>query len=828
MKIRQDGKDMAIKREDKNKKSQPETKTMRRDLARLRLLEAEEERVRIIDLQKKEKLRKKEEEKEVEETEEIKKIKGAQEVQEEIERFEQKKKEPFARFVEKISQERESSGEILSSLSQKQESRQKKETGERTREEQESTRETEIEPKAEPRPKFEPRPEFKPESKSQSKPQPQPKPVSKPKEKDVLSLLKEKGLKQQIAALLKKEEKIKNIISSITGQEKAIERKIKNIEEQEEKIDLPEKLQEIEKERWRLEKERQAIERKRQEQERRLQEIKTRIKKIDLKLSQPKLRKMEGLGFSDKITEKGSEETRDNLDKVKLNENTRETREKLGILETEEEIRKDNITRFKEPAEDLEALEKRWEEGPAFLSKSKRIFKEFDKPARISEEYPEKPTPKERLYIRIIIVVLATLVLAGVTAFLYWFLIVKPSSRKQSQETPQQQVLEPNEKPEEPTISPSLIPISKESIVEISHLQELFTILKNFIRNDFEKDKLIRVLIKDNSQNQFLDFSSFIQGLGMKSPDGLIQMIENDFTFFLYPNQDQNQIGFVTRIERGKQEDVLSAINRWEETMTQDWKNLFLILGGDNLYSARAFQSAEHHGTVFRYSSFPSHSNLGICWTAFDNYFVFTSSGELMLRVIELLKSSETQSDSKELVWNVFEKISEAIDNRDINKVNESVYKKFSIEECAQWNLSEQECWEMIDLLLNEINEFGKSDFVNIEEDENQIIISTNSVLENETQSYSRAYLYFIKNAQGEILLLRATKMSWEKEIMAKDTDRDGLTDEDEVCAGAAQYDPDCIPTNPQLKDTDKDGWWDSIELEARTNPNDPEDHPYS
>ena len=75
----------------------------------------------------------------------------------------------------------------------------------------------------------------------------------------------------------------------------------------------------------------------------------------------------------------------------------------------------------------------------------------------------------------------------------------------------------------------------------------------------------------------------------------------------------------------------------WEETMETDTDRLFRILNRDEPARVPTFREATHKQTTFRYLSF-SKPNFGICWTIIGDLFVFTSSGESMLRIIEKLQ----------------------------------------------------------------------------------------------------------------------------------------------------------------------------------------------
>lgn len=179
--------------------------------------------------------------------------------------------------------------------------------------------------------------------------------------------------------------------------------------------------------------------------------------------------------------------------------------------------------------------------------------------------------------------------------------------------------------------------------------------------------------------------------------------------------------------------------------------------------------------------------------------------------------------------WDVFQGFLETLKTRDLDKINTLVYKPLEPEEWEAFGMTKDEYLELTESFYKGvIGELQEPDFVNVEEDERQIVMFTDLISIGE-KDYSKSCLYFVKNPEREILFLVASRESWANisPTELKDTDRDGLIDRDENCLGAKQYDPACVKTDPNLKDTDGDGWWDSIELEAETNPNNPTRHPY-
>jgi hypothetical protein len=192
--------------------------------------------------------------------------------------------------------------------------------------------------------------------------------------------------------------------------------------------------------------------------------------------------------------------------------------------------------------------------------------------------------------------------------------------------------------------------------------------------------------------------------------------------------------------------------------------------------------------------------------------------------------------------WDLYLQAKSAYENRDLDTLNSISYEQYSLED---YNLSESEEIEFWNMLSNFSNycDLQMENFVNIERDSKQSIISTNFLI-NDSMNHSRdahkSNIYFLRNNTDSLKilmvgcyigegfydnLLNNTELDIKLQSMILDSDNDSITDYSENCTNPYGT---CIITDSFLKDTDSDGWWDSTEIEANTDPNNHLSFPYN
>ena len=174
-------------------------------------------------------------------------------------------------------------------------------------------------------------------------------------------------------------------------------------------------------------------------------------------------------------------------------------------------------------------------------------------------------------------------------------------------------------------------------------------------------------------------------------------------------------------------------------------------------------------------------------------------------------------------LWSILDKHVLSLKNKNISSYNETSYSQITSEE-------ESFFLEFVPYLYDMVTKIDKSDYVNMWQDDKQAIFSTipKKINTPESYSYEQSIIMFIKE-KGTWKVLSVGKPIWgitsityiggprrtqaEADTtlmeMMMDSDQDGLSDNQETCTGASQYDSKCIKTETNKKDTDGDGLWD-------------------
>ena len=184
-------------------------------------------------------------------------------------------------------------------------------------------------------------------------------------------------------------------------------------------------------------------------------------------------------------------------------------------------------------------------------------------------------------------------------------------------------------------------------------------------------------------------------------------------------------------------------------------------------------------------------------------------------------------NDPKDVAWNLFQKYLNYNKNKNKEGVKSVVYKIAAV--CTDPKTT-IDCEGRMNSAWEYGSQLKKEDFVNVWQDEKQIILSTDFWIEDSDDmdllGRFRSIIYFIRDVEGNLKLLSfspskggaTTKAGVGMEELnariiryTEDNDSDGMTDYSEECLDA-QDRALCIETNPKIRDTDADGYWDGVD----------------
>ncbi len=328
-----------------------------------------------------------------------------------------------------------------------------------------------------------------------------------------------------------------------------------------------------------------------------------------------------------------------------------------------------------------EALKKEEEKRRKLLERLQEKKKEVKKPSpppkpsRVIRVLPKKPTFKEKLWVRLLIVSIVILFLAGISTFWYWFFIVRKqplpvTGCSTDADCSEGQICSPEgnciavspitkcfsdadclegqfcnseevcEQKEPGLVIPvALFVVDNERHLTISSSEDLNSGLSLVLQEWQEDSQFTRLIIKDTRDDKILGLKEFFEGLLVRVPGGFYQKVENDFTLFVYSQPEGNRLGFVTKIKN--YEGLANLLRDQETTMESDFQTFYVLMGKEKPAIIPYFRNAEnvsgYAGPNFRYQSLTS-QDLGICYLTSGDYFVFTSSWKSMEKTVERLE----------------------------------------------------------------------------------------------------------------------------------------------------------------------------------------------
>jgi len=256
---------------------------------------------------------------------------------------------------------------------------------------------------------------------------------------------------------------------------------------------------------------------------------------------------------------------------------------------------------------------------------------------------PKKPSFREKLWVRALIVAATLVILAGILTFWYWYFRIRTSGP----------AYPPGYEKEKEGISipPALFDITDTVIITISDAEDLSEALKKSLQVPRFPSQFKRIIIK--KEGEIVGVKELFNLLEVKVPDNFYDNIIDEPTMFIYSQGQGGRFGFVVKASTSAQ--ALNIVLRaMEPTAEADFENLFVLMGKEEKAVAPYFKNAEdmedYTGPDFRFKTL-NQNDLGIFYLATDYYFVFSSSLEstenLLIKIQEFLENKVLLGDLK-------------------------------------------------------------------------------------------------------------------------------------------------------------------------------------
>jgi len=342
----------------------------------------------------------------------------------------------------------------------------------------------------------------------------------------------------------------------------------------------------------------------------------------------------------------------------------------------EEEVSIQDIS-FKKESQSFPLLKKSEQSFSQEQEEEKQNKKEsqgdFNLPSDVFQNIPRRPSERVKLGLRIGIVITVLVILSGVATFWYWYLVVKnqppsvlnclkdadcPSGEICNQgvcvlkeQVEKEECQSDNDcqsgmmckegkcvvKEPENNIPPSLLLVSETKILEVSNKKDISQLLSQSLREWQKKGEFVRLVIK-SSDNKVFGLRDFLETMLVRLPEEFYEKVDDNFTLFIYSQDQGNRIGFITRIKDYK--DLEDILREEEAKMKDDFQPIFSLMGYEGSPIVPYFRDSVavrgYIGPNFRYQTISS-DDVGILYLVSGDYFIFTTSWKSMEEIVKKL-----------------------------------------------------------------------------------------------------------------------------------------------------------------------------------------------
>ncbi len=243
---------------------------------------------------------------------------------------------------------------------------------------------------------------------------------------------------------------------------------------------------------------------------------------------------------------------------------------------------------------------------------------DINKETLIPKPLSKKSFPFKKLLPRAIVV----LIIICALGLIFWLIGAKkaPDEKPFVPEITQPDEEEIEEKiPEkipEIHIPACLILTEQTEILEISETQDIVQVFSQIMEQELPNDALIRVVIKNISQGRLVSLQELSSVFQIEISSEIFQKFGPDYSLIIYGQEQGKRIAFIANIK--EKQGLTESLDKWEQELKE-------------------FKPAKYKGIAFRYLTISEQDHIGICYSFIDDLFIWTSSGELMVKIIDKL-----------------------------------------------------------------------------------------------------------------------------------------------------------------------------------------------
>jgi len=252
-------------------------------------------------------------------------------------------------------------------------------------------------------------------------------------------------------------------------------------------------------------------------------------------------------------------------------------------------------------------------------------------PVITDKVFLKKPSFGQKVWIRIVLSLLALSILASAATFWYLKIRETPPAEEPAITTP----VTPGQK--ELVIPPALFDTENSQTLKFSQTSEIPFLLFQTLQSKTDLGSASRILLEDTANIEILELKGFFDSFNIVPPDGFYNKLAATTTIFFYSQEEGNRLGLAAKINN--QEGLAEIMTAWEGTMEDDLQNLFELLSQTEPALYSYFRDAQYQGTDFRFQTY-SRQDIGIVYAIYNDYFILTTSWKSMEKALDKLKEA--------------------------------------------------------------------------------------------------------------------------------------------------------------------------------------------